>query len=334
VNLFVGMPAKRAYIGRQFGSWDGEDDQIDQQQWNNCDRNEYLAAPNNSTDVFRKTSDKSSKYNGNQTNLNADYKYEYSIATDQSSQPTYAGYNQSFQSTSASVKQSYEPPWASCVKLVQVTSASFNEPTYSQPKGFTNTFKTTISTENNERIRWKAIQANMSLYDLDKSPYARRTFKEYIDVKLETAIAKEELALKKWIDAEANPHPLLSRSLRDSVSRADQLMPVLGQPSICTDAACSWGNTEWPSTAELKANGPVRAWAGKPRVLPVPRPGPDVLRELLNVNHWGIQSPIYDGLTVYEAAEMDDPTEPVQELELSELNETIRGLLEDIDAIQ
>ncbi|KAI3317497.1 hypothetical protein HD806DRAFT_527015 [Xylariaceae sp. AK1471] len=258
-------------------------------------------------------------------------------------------------------------PWKHHERLQQVVSANFDQGR--QREGSWSSSKSRLSDEEKDRKRWEAIQTNMRRTGLDKSPHVPVNFEEYIDLKCATAefaadAGRKQLRYREECDKKLRRQISAGQPLEQLAGQltipqcliepVDELSVVLARRSIWAEELYLHQHTHWPGLKEFKAAGDDRAQMQASRTLPEPRTdeldpkfayltegpdaiptyGPEVPWEYRTVAQWAVQSPRYDCLIMHEAIEMDDPTWPVAELKLSEVNETIQGLIEKLDNME
>lgn len=203
-----------------------------------------------------------------------------------------------------------------------------------------------MSDEEKERKRWKTIQANISHYGFDKSPFVPRTFQEYLECKLQTAATATGAAYEQLRQREKH-----AETIRRHLCAGKPLEQLEGNLAIprsllkrAKEADPFYKSTNWPGVRELKDAGYTRSLKGRSRFFPAPRTtepddepdakakqngvplsGPSMNRSY--IAGWALQSVKYDLLVEHE---VHAQYEPAQELELSEINETIQGLIEQI----
>ncbi|KAI1132192.1 hypothetical protein F5Y10DRAFT_231763 [Nemania abortiva] len=205
----------------------------------------------------------------------------------------------------------------------------------------------------------------MARYGFNKSPYRPRDVNEWKAVTAATMDWKFDTGIE-WLERAMQHHLEIDRSLKAGVpvaqlagfftdvqsalgqaSGSSGLSPVLSRPSMWAATPSLSANGDWPERGRLKKAGPARARVGKWRLLPLPgtkrvdddpvslatEPGvplsePGVPGAFRRPADWAVRGVRFDCLMEHEEAEVD---KPVQELELSEVNETIGSFIEGID---
>ncbi|KAL7624315.1 hypothetical protein AAE478_005876 [Parahypoxylon ruwenzoriense] len=219
--------------------------------------------------------------------------------------------------------------------------------------------KTWKSPQEQEYQRWEKIQANLHRSGMGNSPFVPRSLKEYIDLKTQTTMAKQQTVLKKIQDrqeeaeqscragtlGQAPVRPQASKYLRGFPR--DGLTLATARPSVWAGSFADAGKVSWPTPMEFKMNGDERAKKGQNRRLPPPRlevldeqhfyllagqnpvpiVGPGVPPQLRKVAEFA-QNPVFDSMTKGESSRLNKPTEEIQ---IEELPLITRGLIEEID---
>ncbi|RYP54099.1 hypothetical protein DL768_001101 [Monosporascus sp. mg162] len=223
---------------------------------------------------------------------------------------------------------------------------------FNETASWTNS-KTWMSDEEKERVRFNKIKVSMHHCSLDKSPFAPRTFDEYLLHRRECSLCQQQLILGKlkWTEMSAEA---MRQFVRDGgnlqylppkvespkeiafISASDGLTPVTSRPSIWTSRCLERAHIDWPTYLEYKAGGDERAKRGYDRRLPPPRfqclaeeyehlcfspdplpmSGPGVPRDKRKVAGLAM-TPAYDSLTRAEAAGI---FAPAIEIPLKEVN--------------
>ncbi|OTA54906.1 hypothetical protein K449DRAFT_469155 [Hypoxylon sp. EC38] len=209
-----------------------------------------------------------------------------------------------------------------------------------------------IISEENELRRWEQIQSNMAHNGTFKSPFVPVTFKEYLDLKSETAAAKERAILKRMEDRERDfklaelPDEVGRGQHREPVRISEKLRHISGYNNlICVNVRhiiwCNCclenGNKMWPYPMEYGEN---QGRLPPPRLCelddqykhlafgpnPIPLVGPDVPYPFRKIATRAL-NPAQDGLMTTEAPDIKMPT---QEIDIKDVNPITAALLYSI----
>lgn len=208
-----------------------------------------------------------------------------------------------------------------------------------------------IISEENERRHWEQIKSNMVHNETFRSPFVPVTFKEYLDLKNETAAAKGRAILKRMEDRKRDfkqaeiPDGVDREQWREPVQVSEKLLHISGydltglnaRHTIWCNCCLENGNKMWPYPMEYAEN---QGRLPPPRLCelddqykhlafglnPIPLVGPLVPYSFRKIATRAL-NPTQDGVTTTEASKVQEPT---QEIDIFAVNPITADLLHSI----